>query len=120
MEAEQVPVDGLVVEEVAVVPLVLFVVVFFSYLLVVEEEVVEVLTREEDLVDSTPIPGIHTMEQLFTPLVVALVATVPPMVEEVVAVVVGQVDLSPVVLPDLIKIEVVEEVEEETPTIDLI
>tara|TARA_Y100000004_G_scaffold42071_1_gene45962 strand:+ start:146 stop:289 length:144 start_codon:yes stop_codon:yes gene_type:complete len=44
VEVEQVLVDGLVVEAEAVVPLVLFVVVFFSHLLVAEAEVVEVLT----------------------------------------------------------------------------
>ena len=67
-----------------------------------------------------PIPGIPTMEELFRPLVVALVATVLPTVAAVVAGAVEQVDLPPVVLLDLIKIEVVEVEQEETPTIDQI
>ena len=45
VEVEQVLVDGLVAVEEAVVPLVLFVVLFFSHLLVGEVEVVEVLTE---------------------------------------------------------------------------
>ena len=120
VEVEQVLVDGLVVEVEEVVPLVLFVVVSFLYLPVEEAEAVEVLTVEEDMVETLLIPGSHTMEQPFTSLMVDKVETALPMVEEAEAVVVDQVDLSPVVLLDLIKIEAVEEAVEETPTIDLI
>ena len=70
--------------------------------------------------ETLPIPGSHTIMQLFSPLVVALEVTVPPTVAEVEEEVADQVDLSLVVLLDLIKIEVVEEAAEETPTIDLI
>ena len=70
--------------------------------------------------ETLPIPGSHTIMQLFSPLVVALEVTVPPTVAEVEEEVADQVDLSLVVLLDLIKIEVVEAEEEETPTIDLI
>ena len=66
------------------------------------------------------IPGSHTMEQLSISMLVDKVETVLPMVEEAEAVVVDQVDLSPVVLLDLINGMVVEAEEEETPTIDLI
>ena len=72
------------------------------------------------MVEALPMTGSHTMEELFSPSVVAVVETVPPMVEEVEVEVADQVDLSLVVLLDLIKIEVVEEAAEETPTIDLI
>ena len=72
------------------------------------------------MLETLPILGIHTIMQLFTPLVVALAVTVPPTVAEVEVEVADQVDLSLVVLLDLIKIEVVEEVAEETPTTDLI
>ena len=117
---EQVPVDGPEVEVEAVVPLVSFVVLSFLHLLVEEAEVVEVPTGEVEVEDSLLILGSHTMEELFRPLVVALVVTAPPMVEEVVAVVVDQVDLLVADTPDLINGMVVVEEEEETPTIDLI
>ena len=120
VEAEQVPVDGLVVEAAVVVPLVLFVVLSFSHLLVAEAVAVEVLTEQEVQADLMPIPGIPTMEELFRPLVVALVATTLPTVVAVVAAGVDQVDLLAVAKLDLIKIEVDQEDQEETPTGDLI
>jgi hypothetical protein len=72
------------------------------------------------MVETLLIPGSHTMEQLSISMLVDKVETVPPMVAEVEEEVADQVDLSLVVLLDLIKIEVVEAEEEETPTIDLI
>jgi uncharacterized membrane protein SirB2 len=107
VEVEQVLVDGLVVEAEAVVPLVLFVVVFFLQLLVVEAEAVEVLTIEEHIVETLLIPGIHTIMQLFSPSVVVVVATVLTTVAAVAVAVADQADLFLVELPDLITIEVV-------------
>ena len=119
VEVVLVLVDGLVVAVEVAVPLVLFVVAFFSAVLVAAAEEVEVLGRDLQVADSVPIPGIHTIMQLFSPLVVALVVIVLPTVAAVALAVVDQVDLLVAVVLDLINGMVVEAEEEETPTIDL-
>ena len=114
-----VPVVGLVAEAEAEVPLVLFVVLFFSHLLVAVAEEVEVLGIDQQVVDMMLITGLHIMEELLTPIVVALVVTVLATVAAVAAEVVGQVDLLVADTPDLITPMAVAVEAEETPTIEL-
>ena len=114
------PVVGLAVEAVVVLPLVLFEVVLFLFLLVAAVAAVVVLTIDQQAVELVQIIGFHIMEELLTPIVVALVATVLVMAAEAVAVAVGQVDLLVVVLLDLITPMVAVAVAEETPIIEVI
>jgi hypothetical protein len=80
---------------------------------------VEVLGRDQQVEDLMLTVGIHTMEELLTPIVVDKVATVLVTAVAAVPAVADQVDLLVVVSPDLINGMVVEAEEEETPTTDL-